>query len=447
MSGSDALLWTVGRDPVLRPTIVAVLALDSAPCWTDVRVRVAALVDLVPRLRSRAKSRPLGRGRPQFVTDDRFDLDLHLRRMSLPVGSTFRGVLDLAQVMGTVGFDPELPPWEAVVVEGVDGDGAALVIKLHHALVDGVGGVAVLLHLLDSARHPASDHTPVPDVAARRTTPGPTGCVLTPRRVIETGLHVSMHPIEGLGQAMATAASAVRLFAPAGTPLSPIMTERGFKRTFEALEFPVQALRQAATAVDGTLNDVFVAAVVRGVTLYHDVHGVTLGGLRALMPVNVRSAGDPEGGNHFVPARFVVPAPQDSEACVRGVQRIAASWKHAPGLALSEVLATGLDKVPNAVVTAMWGSMLKGVDMCITDIPGPTFETYLAGARVVHMYAFAPPSGAAVNVSLVTSADRASIGIAVDSAAVPDSRQLASCLNDGFEEVLHLGRRLDGHRP
>jgi WS/DGAT/MGAT family acyltransferase len=367
--------------------------------------------------------------------------------MSLSAGAGFRGVLDLAQVMATVGFDTELPPWEAVVVEGVDGEGAALVIKFHHALVDGVGGVAVLLHLLDSVRHPVSDYSPGREVTASRAPPGPLARLLAPRRAIETVLHTSAHPIEGFERVMATAASAARLLAPAGTPVSPLMTGRSFKRTFEVLDFTADALRQAATAIDGTLNDAFVAAVVRGITLYHDVHGVAIDELRTLMPVNVRSTGDPEGGNHFVPARFVVPAPADTEACVRGVQRISASWKHAPGLALSEMLATGLDKVPDAVVTAMWGSMLKGVDMCITDIPGPTFETYLAGARVERMYAFAPPSGAAVNVSLFTSADRASIGIAVDSAAVPDSRQLASCLNDGFEDVFRLGRRLDGRRP
>ena len=52
MSGSDALLWTVGRDPVLRPTVVAVMALDRALGWSEVRDRVAALVDIVQRLRS-----------------------------------------------------------------------------------------------------------------------------------------------------------------------------------------------------------------------------------------------------------------------------------------------------------------------------------------------------------------------------------------------------------
>ena len=121
------------------------------------------------------------------------------------------------------------------------------------------------------------------------------------------------------------------------------------------------------------------------------------------------------------------------------MQRITGSWKAAPGLALSELLANGLDKVPDPVVTAMWGSMLKGVDFCVTNVPGPTFETYLAGARVERMYAFAPPSGAAINVSLVTSAHRAGVGIVVDSEAVPDGPQLAACLADGLDEVVRLG--------
>ena len=447
MSGSDALLWTVGRDPVLRPTVVAVMALDRAPHWADVQDRVAALVDIVPRLRSRAKSRPLGRGRPQFVTDDRFDLDLHLRRMLLPPDATFREVLDLAQAMATTGFDTELPPWEAVVVEGADGEGAALVIKLHHALVDGVGGVAVLIHLLDTARHPTSERSPVPEVTASRAPLGLLGRLPTARRVMETVRHASAHPFEGAERVVATASSAARLLAPAGRPISPLMTERGFRRAFEVLDLPPQGLRQAATAMNGTLNDVFVAAVVCGISLYHEFHGVPVDGLRVLMPVNVRAADDPEGGNHFVPARFIVPTPADTEKCVREVQRITGSWKHAPGLALSEMLAIGLDTVPDSVVTAMWGSMLKGVDVCITNIPGPTLETYLAGARVERMYAFAPPSGAAVNVSLVTSADRVCIGIVVDRAAVPDSPKMATCLADGFEKVLRLGCIHDGQRP
>ncbi len=150
MSGSDALLWTIGADPVMRPTIVALLVMDSTPDWAEVRARVASLTETVPRLRSRAVNRAPGRGRPQFVPDRNFDLDLHLRRMRLPDHGGLREVLDLAQTMATSGFDPALPLWEAVLVEGVDVDAAALVMKVHHALIDGVGGLAVLAHLFDA---------------------------------------------------------------------------------------------------------------------------------------------------------------------------------------------------------------------------------------------------------------------------------------------------------
>jgi diacylglycerol O-acyltransferase len=438
MSGSDALLWTVGRDPVLRPTVVAVMALDCAPCWADVQARMATLVEVVPRLRSRAIARPMGRGRPRFVTDDHFDLDFHLRRIGLPAEATFRQVLDLAQVMAARGFDAELPPWEAALIEGVDGERAALVIKLHHALVDGVGGIAVLMHLLDRVRHPSPEPASAPEATPQLAPAGLLQHLPTAGQIIDSVVQAARHPIGQLELVMTTAASAARLLAPVGKPISPLMIDRGFKRGFEVIDFASGALRQAATATGGTLNDVFVAAVIRGLTLYHQRHGASVDRLRALMPVSVRGADDPEGGNHFVPARFIVPAPADAGECVREVRRITASWKHARGLAVSDALAIGLDMLPDPVVTAMWGSMLKGGDFCVTNVPGPPFETYLAGARVERMYAFAPPSGAAVNVSLVTSANRACIGIAVDRAAIPDSPELAACLAEGFEEIVHL---------
>ncbi len=121
MSGSDALLWTIGADPIMRPTIVAVVVMDQTPDWGVVRERIAGLTEAVPRLRSRAVTRAPGRGRPQFVPDDGFELDLHLRRVRLPGHGCLRDVLDLAQTMATSGFDAALPLWEATLVEGVDG--------------------------------------------------------------------------------------------------------------------------------------------------------------------------------------------------------------------------------------------------------------------------------------------------------------------------------------
>jgi hypothetical protein len=90
--------------------------------------------------------------------------------------------------------------------------------------------------------------------------------------------------------------------------------------------------------------------------------------------------------------------------------------------------------------------MLKGDDFCVTNIPGPAFKVFVASSRVERIYAFAPPSGAALNVSLITLAGREYVGIAIDSAAVSDSSKLAVCIEEGFGEVFELGRlRPRGH--
>jgi hypothetical protein len=153
------------------------------------------------------------------------------------------------------------------------------------------------------------------------------------------------------------------------------------------------------------------------------------------MPVNVRQQGDRGTGNHFVPARFVIPVHADLADCVAEVQRLTGIWKHAPGLALNDVMANGLSTLPAPVARGLWSSMLLGNDFCITNVPGPPFPVSLDGASVRAIYAVSPPSGAAFNVSLVSMAEHACVAITVDTAAIPDSAKLAGCIDDGFAEV------------
>lgn len=446
MSGSDALLWTISADPVMRPTIVAIMVLEGRPDWAEVRARVAGLTVAVPRLRSRAVTRPPGRGRPQFVSDESFDLDTHLRRMRLAGHGSLRDVLDMAQTMATSGFDSALPLWEAVLVEGIGADRAALVIKVHHALIDGVGGLAVLAHLFDPSgpASPAGYRDTVPEAS-----PAPGRSLLSrlpflpdPTGLVNGAVGVVTHPVRSLGQLAAVGTSVARLMAPAGKPISSVMTGRSFRRHVEVIELDLPNLKSAAKAWGGTVNDVFVASVVRGLSLYHEQHGATSSGFRALMPVNVREGGEEAGGNHFVPARFVIPVHSDVADSMAEVRKNAAQWKHAPGLGLSDVMATVLSALPAIVARNLWSSMLLGDDFCITNIPGPPFQAFLAGMSVEGIYAVSPPSGAALNVSLVSAADRACITITADVAAVPDSPKLAACIEDGFAEVCSV--RLPG---
>jgi hypothetical protein len=254
-------------------------------------------------------------------------------------------------------------------------------------------------------------------------------------QLVDDALDAAHHPVRSLGSLAALGLSVARLMAPAGRPVSPIMHGRGFRRHVEVIDLPLALLRNAARGWNGSLNDVFVASVVRGLALYHEQHGVESSGFRALMPVNVRRPSDRSGGNHFVPARFVIPARADLAECVAEVRRLTAAWKTAPGLFLSDVLADGLSTLPAPVARAVWSSMLMGNDFCITNVPGPPFPVSVDGAPLEVIYAVSPPSGAAFNISLVSTAERACVTLTTDTVAVPDSAKLAGCIDDGFAEV------------
>ena len=435
MSDTDALLWTIGRDPVLRTTIAAVVLFDGTPPWQEVRDRFGALTGLVPGLRSRVQPAPLGWGRPRWVVDDGFDLDVHLRRVVMPPPGDLRAVLDFAQSMAVVGFDPAMALWEAVMVEGLEGGRSALVVKFHHAIADGLGSITAALGLLD-------DVAARPGKTPRRAPRAPREAPSTrPPGVASEVLRAALHPDRAWRDTWATVGSVAKLLAPARHPLSPLWAGRGLGRSFEVLDVATPALHAVARATATTVNDVFVAAVLGGVRAYHEQHGAPGDRFRLLMPISVRDARDADFGNRFVPARFVLEAAPDPRVRLRHVHQTTASWKHAPSLALNDVLAAGLDALPPRLATALWGGMLKGDDVVATNVPGPAADTALAGARLERLYAFSPPSGAALNVSLVTVADRACVALNADTSAVADVGVLRRCMAAAFDEVLDLAGR------
>jgi WS/DGAT/MGAT family acyltransferase len=339
--------------------------------------------------------------------------------------------------MATRGFDPALPLWEAVLVEGAEGASGALVIKVHHSLIDGVGGLTVLAHLFDAAggTRTAPRLEPVPEAIGGRSPLPRLGDLPDAVRLVDDAMDAVFHPLRSVGRLAAVGASVARLMAPTSRPISPIMTGRSFRRHADVFDLDLETVKQAARAWGGTVNDVFVASVVRGLALYHEQHRVVSEGFRTLMPVSVRAPCDPTGGNRFVPARFVISTHADAADSVAEVKRVAEEWKNAPGLAMSEVLAAGLSALPAAVARSLWGSMLLGNDVCVTNIPGPPSAVTVAGAAVQGIYAVSPPSGAALSVSLISVANRLCVTITADVAAIPDSPKLTGCIEDGFAEV------------
>ncbi len=454
MGAFDAVMWGVEQDPVLRSVIVAMTILDKEPEVELLVDRITRMTLAVPKLRQRVVGNPVSLIPPRWEVDDNFDITYHLKRYHVPSDGTDRPLMRIAEQLGEHDFDRNRPLWEMALVQGWDGDRAAVILKLHHAITDGVGGMAMAASLFDLTRTPSTDLGPLP--------PEPTGDVLgLPGRVVNgvqfagkaaiargralAGgvVDVTAHAVSDPGstavEGAAFAQSAARLLAPASEPLSPLMHGRSLSTEMAVIQVPFAAFKAAAKKAGGTLNDAYMAAVAGGTARYHEAHSAPCEYVRVNMPVNMRTSNDSSGGNRWVPARF--PMPIDSGPAIDRIRRLSPVLKQArtePALVLSDTIYRLLTALPQSAATSISAGMMRGVDLAITNVPGPPIALYSAGAEVQAIVPFAPKGGASANIGLMTYNGTGYVGINIDTRAIPDADVFLEHIRAGFDEVLAI---------
>src|SRR5437870_3698999 len=290
LSDTEALMWSIERDPLLRATFLTVTFLDRPPDVARFRRRMAHVAARIPRLRQRIDGR-------QWVDDPDFDLDYHVRHIALPPPGTERHLLDDAARDYEHAFDPARPLWQLTVVDGLEGDRAALLSDMHHTVTDGVGGVRMSAMFLDVERDAPDEPT---------LDPGP------PKETAAASVAESVR--RAVGELVDTVRDPVGTVYSIGNQLlvvdgsrSPLWQgRRSLGRRFDALRVDLEAAREAAHRLGGTLNDLYVTGVVRGLGAYHRSRGVPVEQLRMSMPISTRSDKS-AGGNAFTPMRVLVP--------------------------------------------------------------------------------------------------------------------------------------------
>lgn len=218
------------------------------------------------------------------------------------------------------------------------------------------------------------------------------------------------------------------------------MRDRSLNTRLDTLTFPLDELRSAAKAAGGKLNDAFLAGLSGGFARYHSLHGSAPADLRVNMPINFRAGeGDAtEGGNYFIPARLLLPiTSSDPMGRIRTAGNIVRAFRSEPGLAKFSTVVAALDVVP-ALARPLFGLTLKSVDLNASNVPGPPFRLYCAGAEIEEMYPAPPLAGAAVSVSLLSYAGTVHLTVNTDTAAVADADCLVACLKDSFDELLAI---------
>ena len=135
-------------------TVGALMILDQPPTTAALTERLRLATDQAPRLRRRPDDPTALRTRPAWVEDPEAAPEHHLRSLSVAAPGSLRQVLDLVGLLEPIPFDPERSPWDLTLIEGLENGRAALYLRAHHALTDGVGGIRLLGLLLDEPGWP-----------------------------------------------------------------------------------------------------------------------------------------------------------------------------------------------------------------------------------------------------------------------------------------------------
>lgn len=447
MSGWDFATWRVASDdPVMRSTIIGLLLLDNAPDWDALRDRFDRASRQVTVLRQKVVEGPSGFEAPRMIIDADFDLDFHLRRFRMPSRARWADVLEDCRRQSMTDFDRDRPLWRVTLLEGLPEGKAALIVKLHHAIADGQGSVALGARLFDFSAE-GQDLGPMP--------PEPPATDLDSSGFVDAMVRDNLgwvartasDFVRGLGPASLAAmkdpgAMAQRVFKTAGSilrmtkiplgPLSPLMVERSINYHFDTFDMAFADIRAAAKANDATANDVFLTGIAEGLGEYHRRMGKPVDKLRVNMPISLRKPGSTSTDNAVTIARFELPVADRSPAAIMAeVGEMVKRWRHEPALALADELAELSRLVPPELISAV----AQASDLTASNVPGVPIPVWIAGAQVLRMYPLVATIGAAVNVTMLTYNGVASVGVSTDDAAVDDREELIRCLRQGFRVV------------
>jgi WS/DGAT/MGAT family acyltransferase len=450
LSSIESIMWRVGKDPTLRMTVGALMIFDRSPTRAALKDRLVAAAERAPRLRQRPDDPTFTRMRPAWIDEPELDAEHHLRSVAIASPGSLRQALDLVALLEPVPFDPERPPWDCTLIEGLEDGRAALYLRAHHVVTDGLGGIRLAGAFLDERGWPAGLQAPrvQSDRAAERRKSKEEPISERRRGTITIDLTKATRPlgyrvhaardvdaldtvVRGFQRALEVANSVSRQMMVTGGPLSPLFDDQSMVSRFEM--FSVQGAREAARALGGSRNDLLVAAAARGLGRYHELMGQPAAELRLATPAG-QGRGHEVGGNWFAPARVEVPTGLGHPGPQFGMvlERLAQARRE-PALRLASPLAWTIGRLPTRLLVPALHAQADSVDFAATALPGLRSARHICGSLIEATYPFGPRLGCPVNITALGNHDRLDIGVAFDPAAITDAELFLRSLTEAFD--------------
>lgn len=403
---------------------------------------------------------------PGWVDAGKVDLDYHIRHQTLPRPGSFAQLETLVGDLHSVTLDRSRPLWQFTVIDGLADGRFALYSKVHHAAVDGGAGMVITKALYDITEVPR-DVGPAPEPRKRakptveqRAVVGLNDLMANMVRQHITLMTAGAKLVGSVAGALLPGLSSDRKEAgaekPAGAPALPSLvppktpfnvTITG-QRSYAARTLSLDDAKLVAKATGAKLNDVVMAVCSGALRRYLQAkRKLPKTPLIAFVPISLREAGNTDINNQVFgmncPLATDVADPLERLASIR---RTSTTTKQVAGVtkeaAPKDFTMIGAPLILPGLMQLFGKSGIAdmvpmGVNVVISNTPGPPFPLYCAGARVSALYPVSIPThGIGLNLTVQSYLNQLDFGLTGCRKAMPDMAALADDLKPALDELV-----------
>lgn len=414
---------------------------------------IRSRLHLVPRYRQRLVWAPLEAGRPFWVDDPDFNLAYHVRDAALPAPGNDEQLERMCARIFSQRLDRHKPLWEMWLIDGLAGGRFAMILKTHHAVIDGIAGVDVGTVLLGMEPTQEIDEPqpwrpgPMPtqsellEIGLREAARAP----FTAGRMIMNLAKGNDDAREELGEFVSGATKAITetIDAAPRTPLNaPISQHRRFKFVRNSLD----DFKEIKTLLDTTLNDVVLTVTSDSLgrwlrSRYYPTDGLKL---RALVPVSTRPKAkrgqEASAGNELLAMRGSLPVEEmDTLKRLNYIKNSMDGLKRSNQAVAADALASVQNFAPPTILAqaSRLNFSTRLFNLLVTNVPGPQMPLFLLDRQMVDAF---PIPFLAENhnlaVAVMSYNGRINFGILGDYDNVPDLQVIADGLSDSRDDLL-----------
>jgi hypothetical protein len=399
--------------------IAAILRLRDTVDPENLRRTIAERVCAVPRLRQLVRPTVPRSRHLVWAPDPQFAIENHLSVAACPPPGDDQALLRLAAAEAGAALPRDRPLWRAVQVTGMPYRGDAVIIVLHHAVADGVGGLTVLTQLADPP-----DGRRTNEVDPTRSPSGQDDSALRQSQV-PTGAASGPPPRRGPRR---------RRTSSLNRPIGP--------RRLAVATAPLRSVVEAAHRSSVTVNDLLLVAVADALGTVLAAQGEQLGSVVVSVPVSQRP-GTPTGalGNRVgvMPVRVPSQGPLSERVheVAATTRRRATSARRTGRLGPSQILTGPVFGLLRRLGLFRWFiDHQRLVDTFVTNVHGPQQPLSLLGVPVAAITPASPIAGnVTVGFTAFSYAGTLSVTVVADAGRWPDPRPIAAALGRALDRV------------